>query len=140
MKALVIIAIAVVAVIGLSVMPLTSCVSTQAQQEALLAPARLAWPAIEADVVTGTHDGESAQELTSVAGKSYRRQATEFGLLLIPGSTRPRLLLWGYLRPWAERGIKVNLANGVIGDGGVSSAMENLKQFELVLKRLEPTQ
>lgn len=104
---------------------------------ALFKPAQIAWSAVENDLLRGIDDGVSEGDLTTEAADDLRSDADDMeDALRAKDRDALRLVPWGELEPWAERGIDDKVIDGEIGVGVAGSLLEQLRNFTTVIDKL----
>jgi hypothetical protein len=104
---------------------------------ALFKPAQISWSAVENDLLRGIDDGESEGDLTTAAADDLRSDADDMeDALREKDRDALRLVPWGELEPWADRGIDDKISDGEIGTGVAASLREQLRNFTTIIDKL----
>lgn len=120
-----------------ALMPSCPSFGVNVANQALFETAQLGWPEIRSDMVIGVADGLSEGDLVSASVSSLEDGMGAMDTALKQKDLDAlRLVPWSSMKPWPERGIDVQMHGGQIGAGVAESFRENLKQFDLVIRRL----
>lgn len=114
---------------ALAALTLTSCLSSQVRDEALLPAASLAWPGVRADVERGILDAVEDGNLKNPATlNGYLEDMDE---VLANGADRHDLadIPWAALEPYGQRGIQDRIDDGEMHPLVAESLFERLKNF-----------
>lgn len=128
----------VVALCACSAFAFQSCLGPKVDSFALFKPVQITWPAVEDDLHRGIDDGVEDGELTVTAADSLRAHGDSMEAALQDKNRDAlRLVPWGTLEPWADRGIADKEADGDIGSGVAVSLREQLANFTTIITKLQ---
>jgi hypothetical protein len=128
----------VVALCACSAFVAQSCLGPKVDDLALFKPAQLTWPAVENDLLRGIEDGVEDGDLTVAGAETLHIHGDSMEAALRDKDRDAlRLVPWGTLEPWADRGIVDKEADGEIGSGVAASLREQLANFTTVITKLQ---
>lgn len=131
--------VVIAAAIALAFIP-TSCTAGRVKPQVLFPPAQLTWPAVEEDLHRGLADGVTDGDLTIEASDAMRAEGERLERALGDRDLEGvRVVAWGALEPWADRGINDKLDDHEISPGVATSLREQLRNFTDTILRLQGT-
>jgi hypothetical protein len=108
---------------------LAACTGATARREALWPQIKSVWPAIKVDIVHGIGD------VTPSLAVSDAIRAID-SAVSADDHTRLRGVDWSLLRPMAERGVRLRVADNEISQGLAASLLERIKQFSEAMQEI----
>jgi hypothetical protein len=110
---------------------MTSCIASKARENALLPAMNLAWPGVHADIERGVADAQLPDrsmvdfEIVKIEVALDSGLAADF-----------RVVSWGVLEPFGQRGINDRIADGEMSEMVAESLRERLRNFGVGLSKM----
>jgi hypothetical protein len=116
----------------------SACAGAKAREHVLLPAVRMAWPAVQDDVLRGIEDGIADGELTSMQVAELQSRTFHLGMTITASYDPDAFAVagWNTLEPWAHRGIQDRVDDHEIGPGVAESFRERVLNFSAAIERL----